>query len=179
MSMAEAIVRQDGEGERMWFAGGGTFTWKVTSEESDGRFLVIEDQMEQGKVTPLHLHPALDETIYVLEGELLVSSDGQERSVGPGGIYFAPRGLPHAFMVTSETARVLVFQNPGSGEEFYRAAGEPATEENADRPPDFERLGEVARRSPSIEILGPPPFGDQPDPSSAETRSSAPSATLK
>ena len=27
--MAEAIVRNDGEGERMWFLGGGTHTWKA------------------------------------------------------------------------------------------------------------------------------------------------------
>lgn len=158
MRKAEAIVRQDGEGERMWFAGGGTFTWKATSAETDGQFVLVEDRMERGKVTPLHLHPGLDETIYVLEGELVVNCDGDEHRVGAGGLFFAPRGLPHAFMVTSDTARVLVFQNPGSGEDFYRAAGEPATEENASKPADFGLLREAAERSPSIEILGPPPF---------------------
>ena len=156
--MSKAIIRQDGEGEQMWFAGGGTFTWKATAEETGGAFLLLEDRMERGKVTPYHLHPDEDEAIYVLDGELLVNVEGTEHRVGPGGFFFMPRGLPHAFMVTSESAHVLGFQTPGTGERFYRDAGEPATEANASKPADFGLLRAVAERSPSIEILGPPPF---------------------
>lgn len=158
MSSAVPIIRHDGEGEQMWFAGGGTFTWKATARETGGAFLMLEDRMERGKVTPMHLHANEDETIYVLEGELLVNADGEEHRVGAGGLFVAPRGLPHAFMVTSETARVLAFQTPGTGEQFYRDAGQPATADNADRGADFKLLREVAESSPSIEILGPPPF---------------------
>lgn len=158
MTTAVPIIRQHGEGEQMWFAGGGMFTWKATAEETGGAFLLIEDLMERGKVTPLHVHPIEDETIYVLDGELLVHMDGEEHRVGSGGLFYAPPGVPHAFMVTSETARVLGLQTPGTGERFYREAGEPATAENASRGADFALLREVAERSPSIEILGPPPF---------------------
>ena len=158
MSTAIPIIRQDGEGEQMWFAGGGTFTWKATAEETGGAFLLMDDRMEQGKVTPLHTHPDEDEAIYVLEGELLVHIEGEEHRVGAGGLFVAPRGHPHAFMVVSETARVLGLQTPGTGERFYRDAGEPATAENASRPADFEQLRAVAEQSPSIELLGPPPF---------------------
>jgi len=158
MSTAVPIVRQADEGERMWFAGGGVFTWKVTAAETGGAFFMIEDHMERGKVTPLHLHPDQDETIYVLAGEIAAYFDDAEHRVGAGGLFFAPRGLPHAFMVTSETAHVLSLQTPGSGESFYREVGEPATDEDATRPADWERLRAVAERSPCIEILGPPPF---------------------
>ena len=97
--------------------------------------------------------------LYVLEGELLVHYDGEEHRVGAGGLFFAPRGLPHAFMVTSETARILGLQTPGSGEQFYRDAGRVVTSlEEASRPADFALLHKVAEQSPSIEILGPPPF---------------------
>lgn len=154
-----AIIRQSGEGERMWFAGGGVFTWKATAAETDGALIAIEDHMVRGKTTPLHLHPHEDEAIYVLDGELLVHVDGEDRPVGRGGLFVAPRGVPHAFMVTSETAHVFSFQVPGTGEAFYRAAGEPSTSEaDASRPGDFQRLREAAERSPSIEVLGPPPF---------------------
>lgn len=159
MSTAIPIIRHDGEGEQMWFAGGGAFTWKATSAETGGAFIMLEDRMARGKTTPFHLHPNEDEAIYVLEGELLVHIEGEEHRVGPGGLFFAPRGVPHAFMVTSETAHVLAWQTPGTGESFYRDAGEPAeTPEDAARPADWVRLRQVAERSENIELLGPPPF---------------------
>lgn len=159
MSDAVPIIRQDGEGEKMWFAGGGMFTWKATAEETGGAFLLIDDRMVRGKTTPLHLHPDEDEAIYVLEGELLAHIEGEEHRVGTHGLFFAPRGVPHAFMVTSETARVLGLQTPGSGADFYRRAGETVeTDAEGARPADWDLLHRAADSSPSIEILGPPPF---------------------
>lgn len=159
MSTAVPIIRQDGEGEQFWFAGGGVFTMKATAAETGGAFTLVEDRVVRGKVTPLHLHPDIDETVYVLDGEIVVEVDGEQHPVGAGGLAAAPRGVAHAFMVTSDTARLLVLQTPGSGEAFYRDASEPiASAHDAARPPDFARLREVAERSPSIQILGPPPF---------------------
>ncbi len=160
MGTAVPIFRGDGEGERLWFAGGGVWTMKATAEETDGAFTLLEDWMMQGKTTPLHSHPNLDETLIVLEGEVLVHADGTEHRLGRHGVAVAPRGFPHAFMITSETARILTLLTPGSGEAFYRDATEPATAEtDPGRPPDWGRLRAAARRHPDIiEILGPPPF---------------------
>ena len=159
MSTAVPIIRQDDQGEQMWFAGGGTFTWKATAAETGGAFLLLEDRMERGKVTPLHLHPHEDEAIYVLEGELLVDMDGEQHRVLQGGFFLAPRGVPHAFLVVSETARVLALQTPGTGEAFYRDAGEQIdSAAEGSRPADMDRLRQVAEQSESIELLGPPPF---------------------
>ena len=159
MSTAVPIIRQAGEGERMWFAGGGVFTWKATGKETGQAFLLLEDHMPYGKVTPYHLHPEQDETIYVLDGELLVNIKGEEHRVGSGGLFFAPRGVPHAFAVVSDGAHILALQTPGTAEQFYRDCGEPAdSEEAASRPPDWQRLRRVAAESDCIEILGPPPF---------------------
>jgi quercetin dioxygenase-like cupin family protein len=167
MSTAVPIIRQEGEGEQMWFAGGGVFTWKATAAETGGAFLMLEDVMVRGKTTPLHLHPNEDEAIYVLEGELLVHIEGEEHRVGQGGLFVAPRGVAHAMMVTSETARILSLQTPGTGEAFYRAAGEPArSPEDASRY-DWARLRDVAERSESIELLGPPPFALQEEAAAA------------
>lgn len=159
MSSAVPIIRHDGEGELMWFAGGGAFTWKATAAETGGAFLLMEDRMQRGKVTPFHVHPNEDEAIYVLEGELLVDVGGEQQHVGAGGLFFVPRGVAHAFMVTSDSARVLALQTPGTGESFYRDAGEPVTSAaDAARPADFARLRRVAEHSECIELLGPPPF---------------------
>jgi quercetin dioxygenase-like cupin family protein len=160
MSTAVSIIRGEGEGERLWFAGGGVHVWKATAEETNGAFILFEDRMPQGKRTPLHTHPNEDETFMVLEGEILVHVEGTEHLVGPGGVVVVPRGTRHAFLVTSEMARILALQTPGSGEAFYRDASEPSTDEtDAQRPADFDRLRAAAERNPScIEILGPPPF---------------------
>src|SRR5215217_5648547 len=160
MSTAEAIIRGEREGERRWFAGGGVHIWKATAEETDGAFVLLEDRMVQGKTTPLHTHPNLDETIIVLEGEILFYTEGREHRVGTHGVAVAPRGDAHAFMVTSESALILFLQTPGSGEAFYRDVSEPSTDEaDAERPPDLDRLRAAAERHPDIiEILGPPPF---------------------
>lgn len=156
---AVPIIRQQGEGERLWFAGGGVFTMKATVEETGGAFFMLEDRVVRGKTTPLHLHPGEDELIYVLEGELLVHVDGEEHRVGERGLFVAPRGVPHAFLVTSETAHLLCLQTPGSGWPFYEQVSEPArSDADAARPADFARLGAAAERSPAIELLGPPPF---------------------
>jgi hypothetical protein len=62
-------------------------------------------------------------------------------------------------MVTSESAHVLALQTPGTGEAFYRDAGEPINSAaDAERPADWARLREVAERSDRIQLLGPPPF---------------------
>jgi quercetin dioxygenase-like cupin family protein len=153
------IVRASGEGERLWFYGGGLHIWKATSAETGGAFLLFEDVMSRGKATPLHTHPEVDETLYVLEGEILLHIEGEEQRVGSGGVAMAPRGVAHAFLVTSETARILFLETPGSSEAFYRGASEPATPDlEISAPVDFDRVRESAKRNGGIEILGPPPF---------------------
>ena len=153
------IVRSVGEGERLWFYGGGLHVWKASAKETGGAFLLFEDVMARGKTTPLHTHPLVDETLYVLEGEVLLHIDGKEERIGSGGMAIAPRGVPHAFLVTSETARILFLETPGSSEAFYRGASEPATPElETAAPVDFARVRASAERNGGIEILGPPPF---------------------
>jgi hypothetical protein len=130
MSAAVSFVRTEEEGERLRFWGGGILTMKQE-----------------------------DELLYVLEGEILVAIDGEEHLVGAGGVAFAPRGVPHAFLVTSPTARLLTLLTPGSAEAFYRGAGEPAAADaDPSGPVDFARVQEAAERSGGMRVLGPPPF---------------------
>jgi mannose-6-phosphate isomerase-like protein (cupin superfamily) len=160
MSGAVPIIRNDGEGERLWFYGGGVHTWKASAAETDGAFCLFEDFMTQGKTTPLHVHANEDEALYVLDGELRVHIDGKEHTVRPRGVAVAPRGVAHAFLVTSPIARVLTLQTPGSAESFYRGASEPAgADTDPSGPVDFDRVREAAERTNGMQIIGPPPFG--------------------
>ncbi len=157
VSTPAPIVRAHEDGERRWFYGGGVHTWMATAEETGGAFLLFEDRMEGGKVTPLHTHPS-DESMYVLEGEILMHMDGLEHRVSTGGLTFAPRGVPHAFMVVSDMARLLCLHTPGVCQAFYLGASEPIDRGSHTGPVDFARIGESGSRNGGIEILGPPPF---------------------
>lgn len=126
------VVRAAAEGDRRWFFSGGMHTWKVRAEETNGAFLLFEDQM------------------------ILMHIDGREYPISAGGIAMAPRGLPHAFMVVSESARMLCLHTPGCCEAFYWDASEPADGE-ATGVVDFDRIRASAHRNGGIEILGPPP----------------------
>ena len=158
MKTLGATVRDSGEGEQRWFCGGGRHTWLATSEETGGAFLLFEFVGDQGKVTPLHLHPASDETFYVLDGEILLDLAGERRALSGGGVVVVPRGVPHAFMVASPQTRFLTIQTPGTDEAFYRLASEPAPPGSLPIPLDFDRVADAARQTGAIEILGPPPF---------------------
>jgi quercetin dioxygenase-like cupin family protein len=158
MTTTAPIIRARGEGDRQSFLGGGLHTWKLLAEETDGVFFLFEDVMSQGKPTPLHRHPEADETTYVLEGEIVVNVAGAETRIETGGMSFVPRGIAHAFLVVSKTARLLTMQTPGIGQAFYRGASDPTTNDTSDAV-DMTRLQASAKDNPrSIEILGPPPF---------------------
>jgi len=153
------IIRAAEEGERRWFYGGGVHLWKATAGETNGAFLLFEDRLDQGERTPLHTHPDADETMYMLDGEILLHMDGEEHRIGPGGMAMAPRGTPHAFLVTSPQARMLCLHTPGGSQAFYWGASEPIIGDGSGSGVvDFARIHESAARHGGIEILGPPPF---------------------
>ncbi len=151
-----ASIRTAEQAEQRWFYGGGVHRWLATAEDTGGAFLLFSAVMDQGKVTPLHTHPA-DESMYVVAGEIVVHLAGQEQRLGTGGFLIAPRGVPHAFMVVSDTATVLSLHTPGTCEAFYLGASEPLTAQTQ-RVVDFDRIRESGVANGGIEILGPPPF---------------------
>ena len=119
--------------------------------------------MDHGKVTPLHRHPDSDETMIVLEGEILMHLAGEEHTVAAGGMASAPRGIPHAFKVSGAGgARLLCLHTPGCCQAFYWDASEPTGNDDSRGidagPVDMGRVQASARKNGGIEILGPPPF---------------------
>lgn len=156
-SVPVPLVRHVGNTERRWFYGGGVFRWLARAEDTAGAFLLWEDLMERGKVTPLHTHPD-EETMYVLEGEIVLHLDGAEHHIEAGGVALAPRGVPHAFMVVSDTARMLTLHTPGTCQDFYLGASEVIGPDVDSGPVDFARIAASGQRHGGIEILGPPPF---------------------
>lgn len=105
----------------------------------------------------------------MIDGEVLLHIDGVEQTAGAGSIAAIPRGVPHAFLVTSESARFITFVTPGdaNAEAFFREGGEPApgrTPPPEGTPLDIERIVQAGMRTGFMVMLGPPPFEREPRP---------------
>ena len=74
-----------------------------------------------------------------------------------GGFAFGPRGVPHAYAVTSNVARLLIITTPGGAERFFRELGELAEALVLPVPdaPDVPRVVSVAAEH-GIFVLPPP-----------------------
>ncbi|MEJ7876303.1 MAG: quercetin 2,3-dioxygenase [Solirubrobacterales bacterium] len=173
MTSPAPILSGPEEGEALWF-NQDLLIFKATSEATGGAFILFEERSQRGKATPLHTHPDAGESFYVLEGDVLMEIDGHQQSAGPGAFVAVPRGVPHAFTVTSETAVVLTLITPGAPafEAFFRDAGEPAPERKLPppRPLDIGRIQAAAKRHGSVVILGPSPFAPPVGPESDSGR---------
>ena len=156
-----SIVLGEAEGESLWF-NNDLLTIKATGGQTGGAFVLLDELARRGKTTPLHSHPAQTESFSVLEGTARFHVDGVEHELGPGGFASVPAGVPHAYLVTSETARLILLITPGDDAmiDFFREVGEPAAERRLpeERPLDMERIGAAAARTGAVTILGPPPF---------------------
>lgn len=95
-------------------------------------------------VPPPHSHTNNEECVYVLEGVLRYSVDGETRDLTPGEWMSTPRGSVHHFCNPStEVARVLVMLTPDIGERYFLDVARVA---GAGGPPDRAKLVEVMTR---------------------------------
>jgi mannose-6-phosphate isomerase-like protein (cupin superfamily) len=92
---------------------------KASVHSTGGAFTLIESHSAGG--APWHVHTREDEFFYVVEGEIIVWCGKEEFRAGPRSFVFLPRGIPHAWDVTSRTkATVLMMTVPAMLDEFLR-----------------------------------------------------------
>jgi quercetin dioxygenase-like cupin family protein len=157
MGTTTAIVRNVEDMEQRWFYGGGTHRWLAREGETAGGFMLFEDVMLAGKTTPLHTHPH-EESFYVVEGSIRLHLYGATQDLHAGGFAIVPRDVAHAFLVTSDEARVLSLHTPAGGEAFFRAASEPVTDGGTHPGVDFAKVVAAGVESGAMTVVGPPPF---------------------
>lgn len=134
-----------GEGPK-WNVMGEIEVFKRTGE--DYSFFETISQPQNG--APLHIHPNMDEVLYVLDGEFLVQADDQKFTVGAGDFVHFPKGTPHAYKnVGTEPGKLLCLCTPGGYERFFQAMSQLTY----DGPPDMAKVLEVARQF-DVEIVG-------------------------
>ena len=120
MSSSVRYIRA-GEGETLWFAGAHR-TVEHPGVWSGGGFSLVEVTVPRGRATPLHRDPS-DETFYLLEGDMLFHAEGSDHAAHAGDTISITSGVPHAFTATSDTARFLVFDAPGTHDSYFRDGG--------------------------------------------------------
>ena len=92
----EQLILPPGEGLSVENPMGGLFTFKITSDESDGALTAIETFIVRPEGPPLHVHDQ-DEVIYTLEGSLRVKLGDTLREAPAGSFVFIPRGTAHTW----------------------------------------------------------------------------------
>jgi quercetin dioxygenase-like cupin family protein len=137
-----------------------SITFKVTTEETDNAYTLVETTTSPGGGVPPHIQHKDAEAFYVLEGTYTFMKDGETIEVGPGGHVFVPIGVPHAFMNTGETtARMLILNSPGGIHQgFFMEVGVPVEDPASPPAPDMERqIAKVMEVAPKygIEMLPP------------------------
>ena len=120
MDIAPPFALLDSEaGERLVF-GEVTILVRASAESTGGSFSVLEEVAPMAD-TPLHVHEREDEIFYPLAGEHIYQVGTEEFRVGPGGMVFAPRGIPHSQRrVVPGEGRQLVMTSPAGFEGFFR-----------------------------------------------------------
>jgi quercetin dioxygenase-like cupin family protein len=145
-----------GEGiSTAWFKTGRVVV-KAGHAETGGGFSQFETDDPYGTATALHVHRDEDETFYVLEGEVTLQIGESRFELRAGDFAFAPRNVPHAYAVRSETARMLVTYCPGGLEELFVEIGATGeTPQPTDGQPAPEELARLFGER-GVEIVGPP-----------------------
>jgi mannose-6-phosphate isomerase-like protein (cupin superfamily) len=106
-------------GERLVF-GGVTVLVRASAEATGGAFTLFEEVAPLAD-TPAHVHENEDELFYALEGEHIIRVGDDELHLRPGGLAFAPRGVPHAQRrVVPHVGRMLILTSPAGLEGFFR-----------------------------------------------------------
>lgn len=154
---AQMIAVGPGEGTAVWFLQN-RMVLKATAESTGGAFGLVESLIAPGAAPPMHVHYDEDEAFYVLEGELTFQCGDETARATKGSFVFLPRGVPHGFVVESDTpVRMLTLLVPGGGERMFVDGGRPAEHDGLPpaAPPDIPQLQRVAQKYGNA-IVGPP-----------------------
>ncbi|NRA92608.1 MAG: cupin domain-containing protein [Psychroserpens sp.] len=117
-------------------------TVKLTGEDTDGLFTLIEQNNNPGIEIPMHIHQDEDEVFQVLSGSLEVKVGNDTKILKAGDIGFCPRGIPHSWKVVgSDKAKVMLSIFPVGLEHMFKEITKlPAG------PPDFKKVAEICSK---------------------------------
>lgn len=140
VSHAGAVVVRRDEGQTLRWGPCGKIRILAGASTTDRCFSVVEVMEPANGGAPLHVHHGEAEAFYILEGTIELSCGGQTVAAGAGDFVYAPKDVPHKYVVTGgKPARVLLlFSRPGF-EMFFAEGGSPLDQPPAG-PPNPEKF---------------------------------------
>jgi len=154
--MSMLYLAQPGQQQRLEWLDGGTLAVLLDGAATDGQLMMGRFDVGEGEAPPYHKHTREDEVFMLISGTALVWYDEQERELTEGGVVYLPKGVPHAYRITSKRADLLMINTPAGIEGMFRYAGRDRSEP---RPEGFQispqRMAEAAEKFGQV-VLGPP-----------------------
>ena len=145
----QGILLSPGGGDRVENPLGGELVFKARAAQTGGSLTVFEAVNPPGQGPPYHVHDAVDEVIYVLDGSLRVRLADEVEDAPAGAFAFIPRGTPHTWQAGGDrSVRFLVVIAPAGLEAFFDSTAAAGGRRADDA---FGRFAGV-----DLTVLGPP-----------------------
>ncbi|MFH8655324.1 cupin domain-containing protein [Streptomyces afghaniensis] len=157
--MSIALVRNPGEGTLYRYYDS-VQEQVVSNSETQGVVSVLRLTMRQADAPPLHTHSREDESWVVLSGRVrfwvgsATLDECDVHDAEPGAYVFGPRSVPHTFQPLTTTADMLVINNPGAIEGYFRSIGPADARHDTDHAEMLARYG--------VTLLDAPPTRPRP-----------------
>jgi quercetin dioxygenase-like cupin family protein len=153
--MSSATPNVGAEEDAFWWQGG-LYHIKARAADTGGALGVVEASLYRGFGPPLHIHRREDEALYVLEGQVRFRQGEDDFVAGPGTCVWGPRGVPHAYRVESERARLLILVTPAGFERMFEEGGIPLRESTEPPVQEYDPEEAVAMsKAFQFEVVGP------------------------
>ena len=123
--------------------------FKVESDSAAGSSLT-EWEALPGFDTGLHVHERLEETWYLLDGELEFRVGGETFTAGAGATVFVPPHVPHAFANRGDAnARFLMTMSPPGHDRYFDELADVLATPG---PPNSEAIADLRKRYDTRQI---------------------------
>lgn len=160
--MGESVLFSAGEGNSVSLRGT-EVTFKVKSDDATG-MSCTEWVAAPGFDTGLHVHERLEETWYLLDGELEFRVGEQIFTAASGACVFIPPGVAHSFANRNDApAKFLLMMSPATHDRYFVELAEILGRSG---PPDSQAIGAL-RAKYDTQQLSTLATGPEPQPATA------------
>ena len=131
---------------------GDTYTVLLSSDDTNGRYCLIDMHIPPGGGPPPHRHD-FEESFTLLEGEIEATFRGEKSTVRMGETLSIPANAPHSFTNASkENVRLLCICAPAGQEEFFAQVGE-AVATRTTAPPKLDKEAQAASMKTAKDLM--------------------------